>query len=93
MPKKTDKSKPELAEVHPIREVHPSVIEVLEEMLEQAKAGILTSFVACIDVCGEQNMVFMGDPNSPTKTLGQLELVKANIVDHAREMMYEEDEM
>lgn len=83
------KTKPKLAEVVRLREPCPHLIAVLQEMLEEAETGELTSLVACITVNGEDEIVFMNRPDQPVKVIGNLEIIKAELLDCIRSMQEE----
>ena len=84
------KKKPPLAEVFPIREPDELMISILQDMLELAEAGSLTSLVACVTVDHNDEMILMGNPEQPAKTIGNLELIKAELIDCLRSFDAEE---
>lgn len=84
-PRKTRaKKKPVLAEVIRLHKPCPYLVSTLEEMLAEALTGELTSMVACVTVNGEDEVVLLGRPDQPAKAIGNLEIIKAELMDCLR---------
>lgn len=73
-----------LAEVIQLHTPDPILIEILEELLELAEAGRLTSLVATTTIDNDDEIILCGRPEQPAKSIGNLELIKAELIDCAR---------
>lgn len=82
----------EIREIISKPEPDQSLIEMLEEMVEDAKAGRLLSIVGCyLDQSGENYDFMWIEPTEELKVLGCLEMLKENYkVEHIIGIDYEE---
>jgi len=82
--------KPKLAEVVRINEPCPLLITNLEEMLEEAREGRLNSLVGVVGGAAGEYIILLGRPEQPSKTIGELEIVKQEFIDQVRYWQEEE---
>lgn len=84
------KKKTKLAEVIKLHMPDDDIIQALEEMLEYAKEGRLTSLVTSLILDGEDRVIVLGHDHQPTRTIGSLEVIKSQLLDY---FSTEEEEM
>ena len=89
-PPQKSKPKAQLAEVINIRPVDNEMVDLLQDLLDQAEDGRLTSLVACVTIDGEEQFILMGRPDQPAKMIGSLEVIKAELIDCVRAEYAEE---